>query len=269
VKDFLGYEGTRCVVVGAATGMGAACAKTLVELGAEVIALDIAPVNLPVKQVIEVDLANPKSIDAAVSQIGGEIPKVFVCAGVPGPPRFDNFTTMTVNFVGVRQVIEALLPKVPRGGAVALIASIAGVGYPKNLAKLKELCATPTFESAIEWCKAHPDIANGYLGSKQALIVYTKLRASQLVAREIRMNALLPCPTDTPMLPQFYAQAGGQENLDKFFQSPIGRAATAGEMGDPLILLNSDAARFVSGIALEVDYGYCGEVHVGVRPGLL
>ena len=40
-------------------------------------------------------------------------------------------------------------------------------------------------------------------------------------------------------------------------------------MGDPLILLNSDAARFVSGIALEVDYGYCGEVHVGVRPALL
>ena len=157
----------------------------------------------------------------------------------------------------------------PRGGAVALIASIAGVGYPKNLAKLRELCATTTFESAVDWCRANPDIANGYLGSKQALIVYTKLRASQLVAREIRMNALLPCPTDTPMLPQFYAQAGGQENLEKFFASPIGRAATAAEMGDPLILLNSDAARFVSGIALEVDYGYCGEVHVGVRPGLL
>ena len=213
MRDILGYEGTRCVVVGAATGMGAACARTLVEMGAEVIALDIAPISLPVKQSIEVDLQSPRSIEAAVRQIDGEIPKVFMCAGVPGPPRFDNFTTMTVNFVGVRAMLEALLPKVPRGGAVALIASIAGVGYPKNLAKLKELCATPTFESAVEWCKANPDIANGYLGSKQALIVYTKLRASKLVEREIRMNALLPCPTDTPMLPQFYAQSGGQENL--------------------------------------------------------
>jgi NAD(P)-dependent dehydrogenase (short-subunit alcohol dehydrogenase family) len=269
VKDILGYAGTRCVVVGAATGMGAACARTLVEIGAEVTALDIAPIDLPVKQSIQVDLQDPRSIETAAKQVGGEIPKLFVCAGVPGPPRFDNFTTMVVNFVGVRAIIEALLPNVPRGGAVALIASIAGVGYPKNLARLKELCATPTFESAVAWCKANPDVANGYLGSKQALIVYTKLRASQLVAREIRLNALLPCPTDTPMLPQFYAQAGGQENLDKFFQSPIGRAATAAEMGDPLILLNSDAARFISGIALEVDYGYCGEVHVGVRPGLL
>ena len=269
MRDILGYEGTRCVVVGAATGMGAACARTLVEMGAEVIALDIAPISLPVKQTIEVDLASPRSIDAAVRQISGEIPKVFVCAGVPGPPRFDALTTMTVNFAGVRQVVEALLPQVPRGGAVALISSVAGVGYAKNLAKLRELCATPTFESAVEWCVANPEIANGYLGSKQALIVYTKLRASQLVAREIRMNALLPSPTDTPMLPQFYAQAGGQENLDKFFQAPIGRAATAAEMGEPLILLNSDAARFISGIALEVDYGYCGEVHVGVRQGLL
>jgi len=60
VKDILGYEGTRCVVVGAATGMGAACARTLVEMGAEVIALDIAPISLPVKQTIEIDPASQK-----------------------------------------------------------------------------------------------------------------------------------------------------------------------------------------------------------------
>ena len=269
MRDILGYEGTRCVVVGAATGMGDACARTLVEMGAEVIALDIAPIATPVKQAIEVDLANPKSIDAAVDQIGGEIPKLFVCAGVPGPPRFDALATMTVNFVGVRQITEALLPRVPRGGAVALISSVAGVGFAKNLAKLKELCATTTFASAVAWCQANPDVANGYLGSKQALIVYTKLRASQLVKSEIRMNCLLPSPTDTPMLPQFYEQAGGKQVLDQFFQAPIGRSATPEEMAEPLILLNSNAARFVSGIALEVDYGYCGEVHVGVRQGLL
>ena len=269
MRDILGYEGTRCVVVGAATGMGEACARTLVEMGAEVIALDIAPITAPVKQTIEVDLSEPASIDAAAGQIGGEVPRLFVCAGVPGPPRFDALQTMAVNFVGVRAITEALLPRVPRGGAVALISSVAGVGYPKQLAKLKELCATKTFTSAVDWCRANPEIANGYLGSKQALIVYTKLRASELVARGVRMNCLLPSPTETPMLEKFYEQAGGKENLERFFLAPIGRSATPEEMAEPLILLNSDAARFVSGIALEVDYGYCGEVHVGVRPGLL
>jgi NAD(P)-dependent dehydrogenase (short-subunit alcohol dehydrogenase family) len=269
VKDILGYEGTRCVVVGAATGMGEACARTLVEMGAEVIALDVAPVTAPVKQTIEVDLADPASIANAAGQIDGAVPKVFVCAGVPGPPRFDALATMRINFVGVRAITEALLPKVPEGGAVALISSVAGVGFAKNLEKLRALCETPTFEDAVAWCEANPDVANGYLGSKQALIVYTKWRASQLVSRGIRLNALLPAPTDTQMLPDFYAQAGGQQNLEQFFLSPIGRNATPAEMAEPLICLNGDAMRFVSGIALEVDHGYCGEVHVGARQGLL
>lgn len=269
MRDILGYEGTRCVVVGAATGMGEACARTLVEMGAEVIALDVAPIHAPVKQCVEVDLADPASIAAAAAQVAGEIPKLFVCAGVPGPPRWDALATMRINFVGVRAIIEALLPQVPRRGAVALISSVAGVGFAKHLERWKELCAIADFDEAVAWCEQHPEQANGYLGSKQALIVYTKLRASQLVAREIRLNCLLPAPTDTPMLPTFHAQVGGRENIEKYFLAPIGRNATAQEMAEPLILLNSDAASFVSGHALEVDYGFCGEVDVGLRPRLL
>ena len=56
MKDILGYEGKEVVVVGAATGMGDAAARTLVELGAEVHALDVAEVTAPVKQTIEIDL---------------------------------------------------------------------------------------------------------------------------------------------------------------------------------------------------------------------
>ena len=59
--------------------------------------------------------------------------------------------------------------------------------------------------------------------------------------------------------------AGGQENLEQFFLSPIGRNATPDEMAEPLILLNSDAARFISGQHWIVDYGYCGEVDVVPR----
>jgi len=269
MRDILGYEGRRCVVVGAATGMGKACASTLVEMGAEVIALDIAPVTVPVKQSLEVDLSDPASIEAAVAQVPGEVPALFVCAGIPGPPKFDNFQTMLVNFVGVRHVIEALLPQVPRGGAVALISSIAGIGYAKNLEKWQELMAISDFAAARAWCEANPETAAGYLGSKQALNVYTQMRASQLVPRGIRMNALLPCPTDTPMLPTFHEQAGGKQNLEQFFLAPIGRNATPEEMAEPLILLNSDAARFLSGHLLTVDFGYCGELNVGLRDKLL
>jgi NAD(P)-dependent dehydrogenase (short-subunit alcohol dehydrogenase family) len=269
MRDILGYEGKRCVVVGAATGMGEACARTLVDMGAHVTALDIAPVSAPVKESIQVDLSDPASIDAAAAKLGGEVPALFVCAGVPGPPRFDALATMTVNFIGVRHCIESLLPRVPKGGAVALISSVAGIGYKKNLEKWKELMAISDFEASRAWCEANPDVANGYLGSKQALNTYTQMRASELVAREIRLNALLPAPTDTPMLPTFHAQAGGKQNLEQFFLSPIGRNASPEEMGEPLILLNSDAARFISGQLWIVDYGYCGEMDVGLRQALL
>jgi hypothetical protein len=40
-------------------------------------------------------------------------------------------------------------------------------------------------------------------------------------------------------------------------------------MAEPLILLNSDASRFVSGVNLFVDYGYLAAVEVGARQGLL
>ena len=48
IEDFR-YDGKRAVVVGGATGMGAAVAKAVAGLGGEVIVLDVAPVEYPAK----------------------------------------------------------------------------------------------------------------------------------------------------------------------------------------------------------------------------
>ena len=48
IEDFR-YDGKRAMVVGAATGMGAATARLVEDLGAEVIALDVAEISYPVK----------------------------------------------------------------------------------------------------------------------------------------------------------------------------------------------------------------------------
>ena len=73
VIDRLRYDGKRALVVGGATGMGAAAAKSAAELGAEVIVLDYAPVNYDVAQAIQTDLRDPASIDAALHQLGGPV----------------------------------------------------------------------------------------------------------------------------------------------------------------------------------------------------
>ena len=44
MRDILNYQGKVCVVTGAASGMGGACAEILVDLGAEVIGLDVQDV---------------------------------------------------------------------------------------------------------------------------------------------------------------------------------------------------------------------------------
>jgi len=267
VRDILGYQGKTVVVSGAATGMGAAVARTLVDLGAKVHALDVKPVEAKVASATHVDLRDRASIDAAVAKLPAHVDRLFNCAGLPGPP-FSALDTTLVNFVGLRHLTEAVLPRIPTGGAVASITSIAGMGWQKNLDAVKGCCATTDFDAGKAWLEANADKNNGYLFSKQCIIFYTKTRAVELVARAIRMNCLSPSPTDTPMLASFHAQVS-KDFLEKHFLAPIGRNATPEEMAEPLILLNSDASRFVSGVNLMVDFGYVASVEIGARPSLL
>jgi NAD(P)-dependent dehydrogenase (short-subunit alcohol dehydrogenase family) len=267
MRDILGYQGKVVAVTGAFSGMGAAAARTLVELGAEVHTLDVKPVDAPVKQSIACDLKDRASIDAAVAKLPRSIDRLFNCAGIPGPP-FSNLDTTLVNFVGLRHLTESLIPRIPEGGAIASITSVGGMGWQKNLPVLNDFLAAKDFDAAKAWLEAHPNENNGYLFSKQCIILYTKQRSVDLVAKRIRMNCLSPAPTDTPMLPDFHKQVS-KEFLETHFLAPIGRNATPEEMAEPLILLNSDAARFVSGHNLMVDWGYVASVEVGARKGLL
>lgn len=65
MDDVLGCEGRKVVVTGAASGMGAATAALLVDLGAEVHALDVQSTELAGATARQVDLKDSSSIDAA------------------------------------------------------------------------------------------------------------------------------------------------------------------------------------------------------------
>ena len=260
VRDIFGYEGKRVVITGAASGMGQAAAKLLVELGAEVYALDIKEVTVPVKQYINTDLMKKDSIDAATRQIPDNIYALFNCAALPGPP-FSNLEVMLVNFVGTRHLTETLLPRISSGGAIATISSAGGAFWRNNLDKIKKLLASTGFDEAHAWLEANPKANSGYAFSKECLIVYTKTRAAELAKKNIRINSLSPGPTDTPMMSAFH-KAYGKETIDAWLP-PIGRYATPEEMAEPLVFLNSNMARFISGHNLFVDYGGMAAVEIG------
>jgi NAD(P)-dependent dehydrogenase (short-subunit alcohol dehydrogenase family) len=262
VDDVLGYEGKRVVVTGAASGMGAATAGLLVALGAEVVAIDVRPTELAVKESLEVDLRDRAAIDRAAATIGGPVDAVFSVAGLPGPP-FSDLDTMKVNFIGARHLVDSLVPHMAPGSAAVCVASNAGLGWEQDMEKLLPFVTLPDFESAVAWCEAHPDvIAGGYMFSKKAVNAWVAWRACALMsAQGIRLNCSNPGPTDTAMMPAFEAQAG--KDLIDAFVGPSGRRSSAEEQAWPLLFLNSPRSSYVAGEAFHVDAGFLAAMITG------
>jgi NAD(P)-dependent dehydrogenase (short-subunit alcohol dehydrogenase family) len=255
------YAGKRALVVGCYSGMGAATAQIVQSLGGEVHGVDYKEPDSELASFTACDLRDEAQIDAMLDAVGGDWNAVFYCAGLPQThPPLD---VMKVNFVAMRKVVDALVERIPAGGAAAIISSNAGLQFMNHMAEIFELIDTPDFDAANAWCAERPDlIAEGYTFSKEAIILYTMKRALDVVGRGVRINCISPGPTATPMMPDFEA-AAGKAVVDAFV-GPMERRAQPEEMGWPLAFLNSDAASFITGLNLLVDAGFVAGAMTGL-----
>lgn len=260
MDDILGYRGKRVVVSGCYSGMGAATARLLLDLGAEVHGLDFRDCDLPLASFRRADLRDPSAIDAAAAGIGGPVDALFNCAGLPA--SFPPLDVMKVNFIGMRHLTEALLPQMPAGAAIASIASTGGLGWSRRIPINMEMVATGGFAEAVAWCEAHMDTVNeGYSFSKENVIVWTQFMGARLIKRGVRINCTLPSPTQTPMMATFEATAGRE--VVAAAAEPLGRYTTPEEQAGGLVLLNSALASVVNGVVFPVDGGFMGGVATG------
>ncbi|CAN7647291.1 coniferyl-alcohol dehydrogenase [Phenylobacterium sp. LjRoot219] len=260
--DLWSYAGKRVVIAGCFSGIGEAAARELVRLGAEVHGVDVRESAVPMASFRIVDLKEPAAIDKAVEEIGGQIDGLFNCAGLP--QTFPALDVMKVNFLGMRHWTEQWIPRINRGGGVATIASNAAYRLQQRLAQTLELVATPDFASGLAWCEEHMGlVADGYTFSKEAIVVYTLKRAAELARQGVRLNVTLPSPVATPMMRDHFVKVAPKEVFDAFSE-PVGRLSQPEEQAYPLLFLNSDAACFVSGLAMPVDFGFTGGVNTGV-----
>ena len=255
--DRFRYDGKRALVVGGATGMGAAAAKTVRNLGGEVVVMDYAPVDFDVEQAIKVDLSDLASLNAAIDQIDRPVNAIFSAAGIAEGPK-----TMPVNFIGHRHLIERLMDEgqLGRGGAVCMISSVAGLGWMNNVPALLEFLALPDYESMNAWVEAHPT-ANNYGFAKQVMNAYVAHQSYPFLQRGVRINAILPGPTDTPLA---RANADTWLTFAQDYRDDTGTPTlTPDQMGDTMVFLNSDAASGISGVTLLVDTGHVMSSTVG------
>jgi NAD(P)-dependent dehydrogenase (short-subunit alcohol dehydrogenase family) len=254
------YTGKRVAIVGCYSGMGEACARELVKLGAEVHGADIRKPNIELASFTPLDLKDWSAIDVAVGKIGGEIDALFNCAGLP--QTFPAADVLAVNFLGLRHWTEQWLPRIRRGGAIGTISSLGGMGFLQRIDLLKQVIAIRDKQQFLDWIEKNSEqLGDCYGFSKELINAWTCITAVELAPRGIRMNATMPSPTQTPMMDAF-EQVVSADVLN-LFTVPVGRRSTAVEQGNALVLLNSDAAAFISGVCLPVDFGFHGGVTTG------
>src|SRR5437879_10581588 len=232
--DAFRYDGKRVLVVGGATGMGAATAELVLDAGAEVVVMDRAEITLAGVKAIALDLSDKASINAAVDECGGPVHALFSCAGVAdGTPGIER-----INFIGHRYLIDRMLAgdMLPPGSAIGMISSAAGMGWENSLDELHEYLDITDFDEATKWAQEHNHA--DYLWSKKTINMYVAREAYKLLKKGIRLNAIMPGPTDTPL-------ARSNEEMwlgfGKDYRADVGiDASKPVEQAYPLVFLCSD-----------------------------
>jgi NAD(P)-dependent dehydrogenase (short-subunit alcohol dehydrogenase family) len=254
VKD-LDLSGKRCLITGAARGIGAATARRLCEQGAAVVVADLDgeavsqlaeelssdgfsahPLTLDVTD----DAAVAEAVAGAARLLGGLDTLVANAAIITGgfidevtPEVFRQ--TLEVNVVGVFLCIRHAVPLMREagGGAIVCVASQAGL------------------EGSAGY--------SAYCASKFGVVGMVESLALELTGEGIRVTAVAPAPVDTPMMGWLFEREARLRNLsaDEVRQEvvaeyPIGRMAQPVEIANAIVFLASDLASYISGATVPV-----------------
>ncbi|AXI83782.1 SDR family oxidoreductase [Xylella taiwanensis] len=242
------------LITGVASGIGAEVARLARFQGATVIGIDCQPVTMTLHGFHHADLGDPASMDTLIAQLPERVDVLANIAGVPGTAPVD--VVAKVNYLGLRHLSHALLPRIAPGGSVINMTSLLGAEWPQRLELHKQLASTPDFAAGLDWLAAHPVPASScYQYFKEALIVWTMLRSRDWFAEHaVRVNSVAPGPVFTPILGDFATMLGPERvQADA---AKMKRPAYADEVAEAVVFLASDAARWINGVNLPVDGGF-------------
>jgi NAD(P)-dependent dehydrogenase (short-subunit alcohol dehydrogenase family) len=238
-------QGKVAIVTGAASGIGEACAQAFARAGARVAmfdrdaaALSAAAAAIDGALAVIVDVADRKSVEAGVRATCDAFSGVDVLVNSAGiestytierMPQQEWDRVIEVNLRGVMLCTQAVVEPMSMrgGGAVVNIASIAGkrISYHGGAA---------------------------YTASKSGVLGFTRHAAFELGIRRIRVNAICPGPTLTPMIRRNATEAEIARTVKTI---PLGRWVQPSEIASAALFFASDAAAMCTGTSIDVDGG--------------
>lgn len=249
----MNFKGRTIVVTGTSSGIGAATAELLRSRDALVIGLDIKGDGAGLDSFHHCNLADPASIEDALSLIDGPLHGLANVAGVPG--SFDGETVMRVNVLGLRQVTETLLPRLEPGSAIVQVASDAGMGWRKRLDLIRELLQQRTYEAGLAWVHDHPlSGPDAYRFSKEVAVVYAMAGSMLSRPHDVRSLSVSPGTVETPILKNFY-ESMSADILDRQKAQSGGRNALPEEIAKVIVFSLSGDAVWLNGTDVVVDGG--------------
>jgi NAD(P)-dependent dehydrogenase (short-subunit alcohol dehydrogenase family) len=243
------------VLTGGATGIGAATAARLRAAGCELHVLDVrAPAAELGAHFVACDLGRRQAIDAVLDQLPGRVDALVNVAGIPGPEPAE--AVVAVNFLGLRHLSEALLPRMAEGGSIVNVASSAARDWRDNAPLVGELLATRGFDAGLEWLAAQRErwIENPYKFSKQCVAAWTYRAAGLAHPRGVRVNCVNPGSTETALTPAF-RQLVGAARYD-WSVAQLGRAGRPEDIAPVVEFLAIGPCRWLNGVEILVDGGY-------------
>jgi 3-oxoacyl-[acyl-carrier protein] reductase len=241
-------EGKTALVTGAGSGIGKCIAETYAREGAWVA---LADVNLEAAKsaalaignnaiAVRCDVTKRSDIDAAIKETLSAFGGLDILVNNAGSTHVnkpfleideaDYDRIFAVNVKGIFQFCQAIVPhfRKQKSGAIINIGSTAGI-------------------------RPRPGLS-AYNATKGAVHLLTKSLAVELAPDNIRVCAIAPVATETPLLSSFLGPAEGQR--EKFVASvPLGRLAKPQDIANAALFLASADADFVTGNIVEVDGG--------------
>jgi len=239
------------IITGAAAGFGEGMAKRFAEEGAKIVVADL----------------NVKGAERVAAEIGHQA--IFVQTDVSQKSEFDELVAATMKTFGRIDIMVNNAGYTHRNGdLVAVEEDVFDLITAVNMKAIYHAARAvvpimdaqgggsiiPTASTA--GLRPRPGLT-WYNASKGWAITATKSMAVELAPKNIRVNCLCPVAGETGMLAQFMGE-DTPELRAKFRASiPLGRLSTPLDIANAALWLASDEAKFITGVALEVDGGRC------------